>query len=255
MKLSNKKILVLGLANRNSIAWGIIQKLKAEGAEIGICYFHPSNRKRVEPLSEEIGSSFLCEVDVTNTAEIDALVEVVKEKWGSFDGLVHSIAYAPPSSFEKRFHEMNYEEFTQSLNISAFSLIGLTQKLKPMFKPNFSIMALTCYGSTKVLPGYNAMGIAKAALESIVRYLAHDLGTDGVRVNVISSGPIKTLAALGIGNFGNYLEDIKAKSPTRQNVTIEDIGNMASFLMSDESSSMTGQTLFVDSGMSIIMRR
>lgn len=255
MKLNGKKILVLGLANKNSIAWGIIQKLKAEGAEVGICYFHSSNKKRVEPLSIEAGASFLCEVDATNLADVEAMTSVVKDRWGTFDGIVHSIAYASPSSFEKRFHETSYEEFQQSLNISAFSLILLTQKLKPLFNENFSIMAMTCYGSTKVLAGYNVMGIAKAALESIVRYLAQDLGPEGVRVNVISAGPIKTLAALGIGDFGGFLQDMKAKSPVRKNVTIEDVGNLASFLMSDESSTITGQTLFVDAGMSIIMRQ
>lgn len=254
MKLSNKKILVLGLANKNSIAWGIIQKLKVEGAEVGICYFHPSNHKRVQPLADEINCSFVQEVDVSKSEDLDKLAAAVKEKWGRFDGLVHSIAFAPTAALEGRFHETTQDDFNTAMNISAYSLLALTQKLKPMFSSSFSITSMSYYGSSKVLPGYNVMGVAKAALESITRYLAEDLGKEGVRVNTISAGPIKTLAALGVPNFSHFLDEIKAHSPLRMNVSIEDVGNMTAFLMSDESRTITGQTLFVDSGMSIIVR-
>jgi enoyl-[acyl-carrier protein] reductase I len=254
MKLKNKKILVLGLANKSSIAWGVIQKLHAEGAEVGICYFHPSNQKRVEPLAEELGCKFIQEVDVTNPEDLDRLAAAVSEKWGQFDGLVHSIAFAPTAALEGRFHETTYSDFAAALNISAFSLVALTQKLKSSFSPSFSITSMTYYGSIKVLPGYNVMGVAKAALEAITRYLAEDLGKDGVRVNTISAGPIKTLAALGVPNFSHFLDEIKEHSPMRANVSIEDVGNMTAFLMSDEAKCISGQTLFVDSGMSIIVR-
>ncbi|MBA2403955.1 MAG: enoyl-ACP reductase [Bdellovibrionales bacterium] len=254
MKLTKKKILVLGLANKSSIAWGVIQKLHAEGAEVGICYFHPSNQKRVEPLSQEIDCKFVQEVDVTQPDSIERLAKRVSEEWGQFDGLVHSIAFAPASALETRFYETTYHDFATALNISAFSLLALTNKLRPSFAKNFSIVSMTCYGASKVICGYNIMGVAKAALESITRYLAEDLGKDGVRVNTISSGPIKTLAALGVPNFSHFLNEIKEHSPMRANVTIEDVGNMTSFLMSDESRSISGQTLFVDSGMSIIVR-
>lgn len=254
MKLNKKKILVLGLANKNSIAWGVIQKLHNEGAEVGICYFHPSNKKRVEPLALEIGSTFIEEVDVTNPNDIDRLAITIKEKWGNFDGIFHSIAFASPRALEERFYETTYQDFTEALNISAFSLMALIQKLKPYFSPNVSVAAMTFYGSTKVLPGYNVMGVAKAALEAITRYLAEDLGKDGVRVNTISAGPIKTLAALGIPNFSHFLDEIKDHAPMRTNINTEDVGHMAAFLMSDESKCITGQNLFVDSGMSIIIR-
>jgi enoyl-[acyl-carrier protein] reductase I len=254
MKFTNKKILVLGLANRSSIAWAIIKKLREEGAEVGVCYFHPSNQKRVEPLAAEAGCAFVQEVDVSKPADIENLSKVVSAKWGNFDGIVHSIAFAPQAAMEGRFHETTWEDFTQTLNISAYSLIHLCKNLKPYFSSSFSIVAMTYYGSTKVLPGYNVMGVAKATLESICRYLAHDLGPEGVRVNCISAGPIKTLAALGVPNFSHFLEEIKAHSPLRKNVSSEDVASLTSFLLSADATSITGQTLFVDSGMSTILR-
>ncbi|OUR99663.1 enoyl-ACP reductase [Halobacteriovorax marinus] len=254
MDLKNKKIVVLGLANKRSIAWGILQNLKARGATIGICYFHQSNLKRVKPLAEEIEADFYIEADVTKTEEIENLHNVIKEKWGTFDGLVHSIAFSPSEEFNKRFHECSKKGFFETLDISAFSLVSLCQVLKPLFSNNFSIISMTYYGSKKVLPGYNLMGVAKAALESITMYLAHDLGRDGIRVNAISAGPIKTLAAVGIPNFSTFLDNIKDHSPLKKNVTIQDVGNLASFLLSDNSSSITGQVHYVDAGISIVTK-
>jgi enoyl-[acyl-carrier protein] reductase I len=254
MKLGKKKILVIGMANKQSIAWGVIQQLKAQGAEVGVCYFHDSNKKRVQPLAEELGCSFIQQLDVTKPEEIDQLAALISEKWMSFDGFVHSIAFAPASSFEKRFHETDLEEFNTAMNISAFSLVALAQKLKPLFAKNFSIASMTYNGANQVLPGYNVMGVAKAALESITRYLAEDLGKDGVRVNCISPGPIKTMAAFGVPNFSHFLDEVKAHSPLRENITIEDVGNMAAFLMSDDSKMMTGQIMYLDSGMSVLLR-
>lgn len=254
MKHSNKKILVFGLANKNSIAWGVIKKLHDEGAQIGICYFHTSNKKRVEPLSEEVNCSFIVEADVTKDEDIQNLANIISEKWGTFDGLVHSIAFAPTSALECRFNETTREDFFKALDISAFSLLALTHQLKPYFEKNFSIVSMSYLGAQKVLPGYNVMGVAKSALESITRYLAEDLGREGVRVNCISAGPIKTLAAIGVPNFSHFLDEIKEHSPLRLNINTEDVGNMASFLLSHESRAVTGQTIYVDSGMSIIAR-
>ncbi len=254
MKLSDKKILVLGLANKSSIAWAVVKKLREEGAEVGVCYYHPSNQKRVEPLATEAGCAFIQEVDVSNVADLKNLSDLVKTRWGKFDGIVHSIAFASQAAMEGRFHETKLEDFNQTLNISAFSVVHLTQYLKPFFSSNFSVVAMTYYGSTKVLPGYNVMGVAKATLESICRYLAHDLGPEGVRVNCISAGPIKTLAALGVPNFSHFLDEISTHSPLRKNISSDDVANLTSFLMSEDSKAITGQTLFVDSGMSTIVR-
>jgi enoyl-[acyl-carrier protein] reductase I len=254
MKHLNKKILVFGLANKQSIAWGIIQKLHKEGAKIGICYFHDSNKKRVTPLAEEINCDFVIETDVSKDEDLKKLLMTVKEKWGQFDGLVHSIAFAPTSAFSCRFHETSKEDFFQTLDISAFSLMNIVHHLRDTFAPEFSAVSMSYLGAQKVLPGYNVMGVAKSALEAITRYLAQDLGQSNIRFNCISAGPIKTLAAFGIPNFSQFLDDIKAHSPLGININTEDVGNMASFLLSNESRAITGQTLYVDSGMSIIAR-
>ncbi len=254
MKLKDKKILVLGLANKRSIAWGILKKIHAEGARIGVCYFSSSNLKRAGPLAKKINADFICEVDVTDKGSIEDLSKIINKKWGTFDGLIHSIAYSPSDEFERRFHTCSKEGFFKTLDISAVSLVSLVQQLKSSFSDNFSIASMTYYGSQKVLPGYNIMGVAKAALEAITKYLAQDLGRDGVRVNCISAGPIKTLAAFNIPNFNGFLDDIKEHSPLQQNIDIDDVGNLSSFLMSDESKAITGQVLYVDSGMSIVAR-
>lgn len=254
MDLKNKKIIVLGLANKKSIAWGIVQNLKRRGASVGICYFHNSNLKRVKPLAEEVEADFYLEVDVTKDDQLENLHNKIKEEWTTFDGLVHSIAFSPSDEFNKRFHECSKEGFFETLDISAFSLISLCHKLKPLFEKNFSVITMTYYGSQKVLPGYNLMGVAKAALETITKYLAHDLGRDGVRVNAISAGPIKTLAAVGIPNFSTFLKNIEDHSPLKKNITIEDVGNLASFLLSNDSSSITGQVHYVDAGISIVTK-
>jgi enoyl-[acyl-carrier protein] reductase I len=254
MKHKNKKILVLGLANKQSIAWGIIQKLHKEGAQIGICYFHQSNAKRVLPLAEEIECDFIIQTDVTNDEDIKNLATTVKDKWGTFDGLVHSIAFAPTSAFDCRFHETTKSDFFQALDISAFSLMNIVHHLRDSFANEFSVVSMSYLGAQKVLPGYNVMGVAKSALESITRYLAQDLGQSNIRFNCISAGPIKTLASFGIPNFSQFLDDIKAHSPLGININSQDVGNMASFLLSSDSRAITGQTLYVDSGMSIIAR-
>ena len=245
---------MLGLANKRSIAWGVLKKLHSEGAIIGICYFSSSNLKRAKPLAKEVNADFLCEVDVTDTKSIEALSAIINEKWGTFDGLIHSIAYCPDDEFGRRFHTCSKEGFFKTLDISAISLISLVQQLKSSFSDSFSIASMTYYGSQKVLPGYNIMGVAKAALEIITKYLAQDLGRDGIRVNCISSGPIKTLAAFNVPNFSDFLDDIKKHSPLQKNIDIDDVGNLSSFLMSDDSKSITGQVLYVDSGMSVVAR-
>lgn len=254
MDLKDKKILVVGLANRRSIAWGTIQSLRKRGAKVGICYFLKSNLKRVEPLAEEAEADFFLEVDATVKEDLEKLHTFLDEKWGTFDGLVHSVAFSPREELGCRFHECSKEGFFTTLDISAYSLIALVRHLKPLFNKDFSVISMTYYGSQKVLPGYNLMGVAKAALEAITRYLAEDLGRDGVRLNCISAGPIKTFASSGIPNFSQFLKEVEQFSPMKANISIEDVGELAAFLMSDSSKMLTGQTIFVDGGISIVAR-
>lgn len=250
--LQGKKALILGVANERSIAWGIARALKAQGADIGMTYLNDALKKRVEPLSEEIGSDFLTELDVTQDAHYDELRKTVEEKWGKFDILIHSLAFADKEDLKKRFSDTSREGFKMACDISAFSLIGLCNSLRPVMNEGASVVALTYHGSVKVLNGYNVMGVAKAALESSVRYLADDLGPDGIRVNSISAGPIRTLAASGVPGLKGFLKDVEEKAPMRRNVTTEDVGGAAVFLSSSLGNGVTGEILYVDSGLNIM---
>lgn len=250
--LENKKYLVVGVANDRSIAWGIAKELKAQGASIALTYLNDALKKRVEPLAEELGADFICELDVTNDSHYEKLASELGERWGKFDGFIHSIAFADKEDLKGRFVDTSREGFKLACDISAFSLIGLSHSLEPLLNSGSSIIAMTYYGSVKVVGNYNVMGVAKAALEASVRYLANDLGVKKIKVNAISAGPIKTLAASGISGFRSLLSEVEEKAPLRENVSQEDIGKTAVYLTSHLSNGVTGQVLYVDAGLSIL---
>ncbi len=250
--LAGKKALVLGVANERSIAWGITQILKRNGASIALTYMNEAIEKRVVPLSKEVSADFLAEVDVTNDDHISRLKETIKNEWGNFDILVHSLAFADKEDLKGRFIETSRKGFALANDISAYSLIALCHELEELMNPGASVMAMTYHGSQKVLANYNMMGVAKAALEASMRYLADDMGPKGIRVNAISAGPIKTLAASGISGFRSILSTVEEKAPLRKNITTEDVGGTALYLASSLSSGVTGQILYVDSGLSIM---
>ncbi|MAZ48271.1 MAG: enoyl-[acyl-carrier-protein] reductase FabI [Halobacteriovoraceae bacterium] len=250
--LAGKKALIFGVANDRSIAWGVAQEFKKQGAQIALSYVNDALKKRVLPLAESIGADFTFEMDVTNDEHYARLPEIVKEHWGDFDILVHSLAFADRADLKGGFVETSREGFKMACDISAFSLVGLSQKLQPLMNKEGSIMAMTYYGSQKVITNYNVMGVAKAALEASSRYLANDLGQHGIRVNCVSAGPIKTLAASGISGFRELLSKVEEIAPMRANVTPEDVGGTAVYLASDLSRGVTGQVLYVDSGLSIM---
>jgi len=250
--LKGKRALILGVANERSIAWGITKALKANGADVALTYLNDALKKRVIPLSEEVGASWTCEVDVSKDDHLKNLKTMVEEKWGGVDILIHSLAFADKEDLAGRFSNTSRAGFHLALDISAYSLIGLCRELAPLMPSGSSVMSLTYYGSTKVLKGYNVMGVAKAALECSTRYLADDLGPQGIRVNAISAGPIKTLAASGVPGFRDALDIIAEKAPMRSNVTPDDVGGSAVYLASDLSRGVTGQIVYVDSGVNIL---
>lgn len=250
--LTGKKALIFGVANDMSIAWGIAKALKAQGAQVALSYLNENLQKRVEPLALEVGADFIFEMDVTNDAHYEQVKKVVTEKWGKFDILVHSLAFADKTDLKGRFLETSREGFKMACDISAFSLIGLTHSLKENLNPDASVIAMTYHGSVKVLKGYNVMGVAKAALEATTRYLADDLGPEGIRVNCISAGPIRTLAASGVPGLKDFMKQIEEKAPMRKNVTQDDVGGTAVYLASTLSNGVTGQVLYVDSGINIV---
>ncbi len=250
--LDGKNALIFGLANDKSIAWGITQAFKREGANIGISYAGEMLERRVKPLAEQVDCKWVEECDVTKDDQIALTVEKVAKHFGKIDVLVHSIAYAGRDELSKPYHETSREGFKTAMDISVFSLVALTHAFLPIFNPGASVMCMTYYGSVKVAPRYNVMGVAKAALESSTRYLAYDLGPQNIRVNAISAGPIRTLAAAGVGGFRDMYKHFADIAPMRENVTIEDVGNSAVFLASDLSKHITGEVLYVDSGFNTI---
>ncbi len=250
--LTGKKALVLGIANDMSIAWGITKALKAEGAQVALSYLNENLQKRVEPLATEVGADFIFEMDVTVDEHYERLQKLVEEKWGKFDILVHSLAFGDKNDLKGRFVETSRNGFKMACDISAFSLIGLCNALKNNMNDDASVIAMTYHGSVKVLKGYNVMGVAKAALEASTRYLADDLGPQNIRVNCISAGPIRTLAASAVPGLKDFLKVIEEKAPLRKNVTQDDVGGTAVYLASRLSHGVTGQVLYVDSGINII---
>jgi len=252
MLLKDKKVLIFGVANNRSIAYGIAKVFKENGARLAFNYLGEALKKRVEPISDELQSEFIFDCDVSRDDQIQAAADLVQEKWGKVDVLVHSVAYAQREDLQGRFIDTSRKGFQIALDISAYSLVRLCQAFEPMFSDDASVMTITYYGSQKVIKNYNVMGVAKAALEASVRYLAVDLGQKGVRINAISAGPIKTLAATGISGFKTILKTIEEKAPLHRNVTQEDVGKTALYLASDLSAGMTGEVLYVDSGYNIL---
>lgn len=253
MLMNGKKGVILGVANNKSIAYGIAKQCAAQGAQIAFTYLNDSLKKRVVPIAEEFGSGDLVyPCDVSKPEEIKALKESLEKDMGQIDFVVHSIAFAPKEGLSGRFYDISKEAFDVAMDISVYSLIEVTRELKPIMSENCSILTLSYYGGVKYIPNYNLMGIAKAALEMTTKYLAEDLGKDGIRVNAISAGPIKTLAAAGIGDFRFMLKWNEAHSPLKKNVTTDEVGNSGMYLLSDLSSAVTGEIHYVDSGFNIM---
>ncbi|MGB0387902.1 MAG: enoyl-ACP reductase FabI [Ardenticatenaceae bacterium] len=246
-----KKGLIFGVANKRSIAWGIAQALHEEGAELGFSYGGPVLKKRVIPLAESIGSQFVEECDVTDDAAIDELFAKAAAHFGTIDFMAHCIAFANRDELGGRFSDTSREGFRIALDISCYSLVALAQRARQLMPNGGSIVTMSYYGSEKVMPNYNVMGVAKAALEASVRYLAWDLGADNIRVNAISAGPIKTLAAAGISGFRKSLRLTEDVAPLG-NVSQADVGNSARFLLSDWATHITGEVLYVDGGFNIM---
>lgn len=250
--LAGKKALIFGVANDRSIAWGVAKEYKRLGASVALSYVNDAIKKRVEPLAKEIEADFIFEMDVTNDDHYQDLEAQIKKHWDQVDIIVHSIAFADRTDLKDTFVKTSRDGFKLACDISAFSLVGISNSLQEMMGENGSIMAMTYYGSQKVIKNYNVMGVAKAALEASTRYLANDLGEKGIRVNCISAGPIKTLAASGISGFRDLLNRVEEIAPMRKNVTPENVGGTAAYLASDLSIGVTGQVLYVDSGLSIL---
>jgi len=238
----------MGVANERSIAWGIASAASAQGAELAFTYQGDALLKRVTPLAEKAGSDIVLECDVTDMASIDRTFDTLKDKWGGLDFVVHAIAYSDKEELKGRYVDTSRENFAMSMDISCYSFTAVCQRATPMMKEGGSIITLTYYGAERVVPHYNVMGVAKAALEASVRYLAEDLGKDGIRVNALSAGPMKTLAASGIGDFRYILKWNELNSPLRRNVSMEDVGGAGLYLLSDLSSGVTGETHHVDCG-------
>lgn len=246
-----KQGLIFGVANKNSIAWGIAQALHNEGAKLGFSYAGEILRKRVEPLAESLDSDFIEECDLTDDGAIDSLFTRAEDRFDRLDFLVHSVAFAPREDLTCRFVDTTRKGFGVAMDVSCYSLIALARRARPLMTDGGSLVTMTYYGAEKVTPGYNVMGVAKAALEATVRYLAWDLGQDRIRVNAISAGPIKTLAASGVSGIRKSITYVGEVAP-RGNVTQENIGDAARFLLSDWSSGVTGEVLYVDGGYNIM---
>ena len=250
--LDGKVALVFGVANKRSIAWGVVQALQRAGATVGISYAGKVLEKRVFPLAEGAGIDFVEECDVTSDEQIEAVFTKAKERFGKLDVLVHSVAFAPGEDLGGRFRDISREGFRTALDISAYSLIPMAKHAAEMMPQGGSIMAMTYYAAEKVMPRYNVMAVAKAGLENIVRNLAADLGPQGVRVNAISPGPIRTLAAAGVPGVRAMIKYSNRVSPLRRPITQEDVGNVAAFLASDAAALITGETIYVDGGYHVL---
>ncbi|WGW02927.1 enoyl-ACP reductase FabI [Tropicibacter oceani] len=250
--MAGKRGLIMGLANDKSIAWGIAKACADAGAELAFSYQGDALMKRVGPLAGQLGSDIVLPCDVADGASIDALFKSLKEKWDSLDFIVHAIGFSDKNELRGRYVDTSKDNFTMTMDISVYSFTAVMQRAEKMMKNGGSAVTLTYYGAERIMPHYNVMGVAKAALEASVRYLAEDLGKDGIRVNAISAGPIKTLAASGIGDFRYIMKWNEYNSPLRRNVTIEDVGKSALYLLSDLGSGVTGETHHVDAGYHVV---
>ena len=250
--MQGKRGLIMGLANDKSIAWGIAKSCADAGAELAFSYQGDALKKRVDPLAASLGSDIVLPCDVDDMDSVDALFASLKEKWGKLDFIVHAIGFSDKNELRGRYVDTSRENFLNSMDISVYSFTAIVNRAEKMMSAGGSCLTLTYYGAERVMPHYNVMGLCKAALEASVRYLAEDLGKDGIRVNAISAGPIKTLAASGIGDFRYILKWNELNSPLRRTVTIEDVGKSAVYLLSDLSSGTTGEVLHVDSGYHVV---
>jgi enoyl-[acyl-carrier protein] reductase I len=251
--LTGKRALVVGVASDRSIATGIAEAMDRQGAELAFTYQNDKLRKRVEEFAAECGSDISLPLDVGDDAQIEAAFAALGQRWDGFDIVVHSVAFAPREELQGSFVDaVTREGFRQAHDISAYSLAALAKAARPMLRPGGALLALTYLGAVRVLPNYNVMGLAKASLEACIRYLASSMGPDGIRVNGISAGPIRTLAASGISGLRSMLDYHAANAPLRRNVSIEDVGNVAAFLCSDLAAGVTGEITYVDGGYNIV---
>ncbi len=246
--MDGKRGLIMGLANDKSLAWGIAQKLREHGAELAISYQGEVMLKRVKPLADQLDCDFLLDCDVADMANLDKTFEQLAARWPTIDFIVHAIGYTNKEALRGKYFDVGLEDFLMTMNISVYSFTAVANRAAPMMSAGGAMLTLSYYGAEKVVPHYNVMGVAKSALETSVKYLANDVGPDGIRVNAISAGPIKTLAASGIGDFRYILKWNELNAPLRRNVTIDDVGGAALYLLSDLSAGVTGETHHVDAG-------
>jgi enoyl-[acyl-carrier protein] reductase I len=250
--MKGKRGLIMGLANDRSLAWGISRALAEHGAELAFSYQGEALEKRVRPLAEELGSDFLIECDVASMDDLDRAFADLAKRWDSIDFVVHAIGFSDKNELRGKFVDTSLENFLLTMNISAYSFVAVARRARAMMRAGGAMLTLSYYGAEKVIPHYNVMGVAKAALETSVKYLAADLGPEGLRVNAISAGPIKTLAASGIGDFRYIMKWNEYNAPLRRNVTIEDVGGAALYLLSDLASGVTGEIHHVDAGYNVV---
>jgi enoyl-[acyl-carrier protein] reductase I len=250
--MAGKKGLIMGVANNRSIAWNIAKTVSSEGAELAFTYQGDALLKRINPLAESIGSDFIMPCDVTDSTSIEKVFNEIQKKWGKLDFLLHGIAFSNKDELTGKYLDTTATNFTQTMQISCYSFTEICQKAQPLMTDGGSLLTLTYAGSERVMPHYNVMGVAKAALEASVRYLAEDLGSQNIRVNALSAGPMKTLAASGIGDFRYILKWNEHNSPLRRNVSPDDVGGSGMYLLSDLSSGVTGETHHVDCGYNIV---
>ena len=250
--MAGKKGLIMGVANDRSLAWGIAKAIHEQGGELAFTYQGEALEKRVRPLAESVGSDLVLSSDVTDQDSIDALFDTLEQKWGRLDFLLHAIAFSDKEELKGKYVDTSFDNFQRTLNISCYSFTALAKKAAPLMTEGGALLTLTYYGAERVMPHYNVMGVAKAALEASVRYLAMDLGDQNIRVNAMSAGPVKTLAASGIGDFRYILKWNQYNSPLRRNVTLEDIGGAGLYLLSGLSSGVTGEVHHVDSGYHVV---
>ena len=250
--MKGKKGLIMGVANDRSIAWGIAKAVSEQGAELAFTYQGEALLKRVKPLAETLGSNLIMPCDVTDESSMDSVFETLKKEWGTMDFVVHAVAYSDKEELKGKYIDTSPENFSLTMNVSVYSFTAVCQRAAVLMQDGGSIITLTYLGAECVIPHYNVMGIAKAALEASVRYLAEDVGKDGIRVNALSAGPIKTLAASGIGDFRYILKWNELNSPLRRNVNLADVGGAGLYLLSDLSSGVTGEVHHVDSGYHIV---
>lgn len=250
--MTGKRGLIMGLANDRSLAWGIAKQLREQGAELAFSYQGEALERRVRPLAEELGSDFLIDCDVSNMEALDGAFTTLAARWPTIAFVVHAIGFSDKNELRGKYVDTSLDNFLMTMNISAYSFVAVAKRARPMMAEGGSLLTLSYYGAEKVIPHYNVMGVAKAALETSVKYLAMDLGPENIRVNAISAGPIKTLAASGIGDFRYIMKWNELNSPMRRNVTIEDVGGAGVYLLSDLASGVTGEIHHVDAGYNVV---